>query len=36
MEYLDSCSTAMRCVARKVATVEDGLVCFGDDSTMGM
>jgi len=36
MEYLDSCSTAMRCVMRKVAAMEGGLVCFGDDSTMEM
>jgi len=36
MEYPDGCSTAMRCIARKVATVEGGLVCFGGDSTAGM
>jgi len=28
MEYLDGCSTAIRRVARKVATIEDGLVSF--------
>ena len=26
MEYLDSCNTVIRCVARKVAAVEDKLV----------
>ena len=36
MEYPDSCSTAIRCVARKVAAMEGGLVCFGDDFTMGV
>jgi len=36
MEYLDGCSTAIRCGARKVATVEDKLVCFGNDFTVGM
>jgi len=36
MEYPDGCSTAMRCVVRKMATVEGGLVCFGGDSTMEM
>jgi len=36
MEYLDDCSTAIRHVAKKVATVEGGLVCFGDDTTAGM
>jgi len=30
MEYPDSCSTAGRYVARKVATMKDGLVQFGD------
>jgi len=36
MEYLNGCSTAIRCVARKMATVEGRLVCFGDDFTIGM
>jgi len=36
MEYPDGCSTAIRCVARKVAAVEGRLVCFGGDSTAGM
>jgi len=36
MEYPDGCSTAIRRVARKVATVEDRLVCFGGDFTAGM
>jgi len=36
MEYLDGYSTAMRCVARKMAAVEGGLVCFGDNFTMEM
>jgi len=36
MEYPEVCSTTIRYVARKVATVEGGLVCFGGDSTMGM
>jgi len=36
MEYPDGCSTAMRRVVRKMATMEGGLVCFGDDSTVGM
>jgi len=36
MEYLDGCSTTIRHVARKVAAVEGGLVCFGDDFTTGM
>jgi len=36
MEYPDGCSTAIRCVVRKVAAMEDGLVYFGDDFTAGM
>ena len=36
MEYLEGCSTAMRYVARKVATVEDGLVWFKGGFTAGM
>ena len=36
MEYLDGCNTAMRCVVRKMATVEGGLVWFGDGFTVGM
>jgi len=28
MEYLDDCSTAIRCVVRKVAAVEGRLVCL--------
>ena len=36
MEYPDSCNTAIRCVVRKVAAMEDRLVCFGGDSTMEM
>ena len=35
MEYLEGCSTTLRCVARKVATVESGLVWFGGGFTMG-
>jgi len=36
MEYLDGCSTTMRCVARRVATMEGGLVWFGGGFTAGM
>jgi len=36
MEYPEGCSTAMRHVVRKVATVEGGLVCFRSDFTAGM
>jgi len=36
MEYPEVCSTAIRHVARKTAAMEDGLVCFGGDSTAGM
>jgi len=36
MEYLDGCSTAIRYVARKVAAMEGGLVCFGGDFITGM
>jgi len=36
MEYPEGCSTAMRCVARKVAAVEGGLVWFRGDITAGM
>jgi len=36
MEYLDSCSTAIRCVVRKVAAMEGGLVCLGGSFTAGM
>jgi len=36
MEYLEGYSTAIRRVARKMATMEDGLVCFRGDITMGM
>ena len=35
MEYPDGCSTAIRCVARKVATVEGGLVCLEMTSLQG-
>jgi len=35
-EYLDDCSTTIRYVARKVATVEGRLVCFGGDTIVGM
>jgi len=35
-EYPESCSTAIRCVARKVAAMEGGLVLFRGDSTMEM
>jgi len=35
-EYLEGCSTAMRHVARKVATVEGGLVWFRGSITVGM
>ena len=30
------CSTAIRHVARKVAIMEGGLICFGGDTTTGM
>jgi len=36
MEYLDDCNTTIRHVARKVATMEGGLVCFRGDTTAGM
>jgi len=36
MEYLDDYSTAIRCVARKVAAMEGGLVCFGGSTTARM
>jgi len=36
MEYLESCSTAIRHVARKVAAMEGGLVFFRGDITAGM
>ena len=36
MEYPDNCSTAIRCVVRKVAAMEGGLVCFGGDFTVEM
>jgi len=36
MEYPEGCSTAMRCVARKVATMEGRLVWFGGGFTAGM
>jgi len=36
MEYPEDCSTAIRHVARKVAAMEGGLVCFGGDFTTGM
>jgi len=36
MEYLDGCSTAIRHVARKMAIIKGGLVCFGDDFIAGM
>ena len=35
-EYPEGCSTAMRRVARKVATVEGGLVGFRGGITAGM
>ena len=35
MEYLDSCSTAIRHVVRKVAAVEGGLVCLEMTSPQG-
>ena len=35
MEYSDSCSTTMRYVARKVATIEGRLVWFGGGFTVG-
>ena len=35
-EYPEGCSTAMRHVARKVATMEGGLVWFESGFTMGM
>jgi len=36
VEYLDGCSTAIRHVVRKVATMKGRLVCFGNDFTMEM
>jgi len=36
MEYSEGCSTAIKCVTRKVAAMEGGLVYFGGDSTTGM
>ena len=36
MEYPEDCSTAIRCVARKVAAVEGRLVCFRGDITVEM
>jgi len=36
MEYPEGYSTAIRHVARKVATVEGGLVGFGGGITVGM
>jgi len=36
MEYPEGCSTTIRCVARKVAAVEGGLIWFRDGFTMGM
>ena len=36
MEYPDGYSTAIRCVVRKVATMEGKLVCFGDDYSAEM
>jgi len=36
MEYLDGYSTAIRCVARKVVTMEGRLVQFGDNITAVM
>jgi len=35
-EYPEGCSTAIRHVARKVAAVKGGLVCFEGDITVGM
>jgi len=36
MEYLDDCSTTIRCIARKMAAMEGGLVCFGGNTTIEM
>jgi len=36
MEYPEGCSTAIKCVARKVAAVEGGLVGFRGGLTVGM
>jgi len=36
MEYPDDYNTTIRHVARKVATMEGRLVCFGGDTTAGM
>jgi len=36
MKYPEDCSTAIRCVARRMAAVEGRLVCFGGDITIGM
>jgi len=35
-EYSEGCSTTIRCVARKVAAMEGGLVWFSGGITMGM
>jgi len=35
MEYPEGCSTAMRCVVRKVAAMEGGLVWFRGGFTAG-
>jgi len=36
MEYPEGCSTAIRCVARKMAAIEDRLVWFRGGFTAGM
>jgi len=36
MEYPEGCSTTMRCVARKVAAVEGGLIYVRGGITVGM
>jgi len=36
MEYPDGYSTTIRCVARKMAAMEGGLIYFGGDFTTGM
>ena len=36
MEYPESCNTAIRYIMRKMAAMEDELVQFEDDITMGM
>jgi len=36
MEYPEGCITAIRYIARKVAAMKGGLICFGGDFTIRM